>query len=83
MIRVWSSLGTTFILNFQGQIFSLLYDPSQNGPIATKQNAKISIEHQASDVAISFDLSHDINLGLFKVKCLICYIQGRNGPIAT
>ena len=38
------TLAMTLTLNFQGQIWNLLY-LSQNGSIAMKQKANISIEH--------------------------------------
>ena len=47
-------------LNFQGQIWILLYR-SQHGPIATKRKA-ISIELRDSNVIIGFDLGHDLDL---------------------
>ena len=55
------TLAMTLTLNFQGQPWNLLY-LSQNGPIATKRKASISIELKASDVTIGFDLDHDLNL---------------------
>ena len=63
----------TLTLNFQGQIWNLLY-LNQKWPIATKQKANISIELKASNVTIRF---------VFQVKYLICYISAQNGPIAT
>ena len=60
-IRFWSTFVVTLTLNFQSQIWNLLY-LRQNGPIATKRKAKISIELYASNVTIGFDLDHDIDL---------------------
>ena len=41
---------------------------AKNGPIATKRKANISIEFQASNVTNGFDLDHDLDLWIFKVK---------------
>ena len=61
---MWPSgltLAMTLTLNFQGQIWNLLY-LSQIGPIVMKRKANISIELQASNVTNGFDLDHDIDL---------------------
>ena len=68
---MWPSdltLAITLTLNFQGQIWNLLY-LNENGPIATKRKANISIELQASNVTNGFDLDHDLDIWIFKVKC--------------
>ena len=41
---------------------------AKNGPIATKRKANISIELQASNVTNGFDLDHNLDLSIFKVK---------------
>ena len=53
----------------------------ENGPIATKWKRNISIEHWASNVAIDFDLGHDLDL--FFIMCLTSHMLGMGGPIAT
>ena len=53
------TLAMALTLNFQGQIWNLLY-LGQNGPIGMKQKANISIELNASTVSIGFDLGHDL-----------------------
>ena len=40
----------------------ICYISAQNGPIATKRKANISIELTASNVTIRFDLGHDLDL---------------------
>ena len=57
-----------YINHFQGQIWNLLY-LGQNGPIATKRKTNISIDFQASNVTKGFDLGHDLDILIFKVKC--------------
>ena len=47
----------------------LCYISAKNGPIATKQKANIPIELQASNVTNGFDLDHDLDLWILKVKC--------------
>ena len=42
--------------------YGICYISAKNGPIATKQNANISIELWASNVTIRFDLGHDLDL---------------------
>ena len=44
------------------------YISAKSGPIATKQKANISIDHQASSVTNVFDLDHNIDLWILKVK---------------
>ena len=51
----------TLTLNFQGQMWKLLYI-SQSGPVAMKRKANISIEFWASNVTVGFDLGHDLDL---------------------
>ena len=109
LIRFWSVLVVTLTLNFQGQIWNLLYlsqkwsdchetkskhidwilglkcdhrvwpwpwpwpwrfkvkygicyISAKNGAIATKRKANISINVNASNVTIEFDLGHDLDL---------------------
>ena len=57
----------TLTLNFQGQIW-ICYISTQSGPIAMKWKANISIELQASNVSNRFDLGHNLDLWIFKVK---------------
>ena len=49
--------------------FRICYFLAKNDPIATKQKANISIEFQASNVTNGFDLDHNLDLWIFKVKC--------------
>ena len=42
---------------------------TKSGPIAMKQKANISIQLQASNVTNGFDLGHDLDIWIFKVKC--------------
>ena len=66
--HMWLSgltLAMTLTLNFQGQIWNLLY-LSQNGPIATKRKANISIELKASNMTIRFDLGYDLDLAFWR-----------------
>ena len=57
------TLPMNLTLNFQGQIWNWLYLS------ATKRKANISIEHWASNVTNGFDLGHDLDIWIFKVKC--------------
>ena len=43
-------------------IYRICFIAGKNGPIATKQKAKISIELYAPNVTIGFDLGHDLDL---------------------
>ena len=54
------TLAMTLTLKFQGQIWDHLY-LDQNGPIATRQKANLSIELYASNVTIGFEFGHDFN----------------------
>ena len=49
--------------------YRICYISAKNGPIATKQKTNISIELQASNVTNGFDLDHDFDLWILKVKC--------------
>ena len=42
---------------------------AKSGPIATKRKANVSIELQASNVTNWFDLHHNLDLWILKVKC--------------
>ena len=42
---------------------------TKSGPIAMKQKANISIQLQVSNVTNGFDLGHDLDIWIFKVKC--------------
>ena len=48
--------------------YGICYISAKNGPIATKQKANILIEFQASNVTNGFDLDHNLDLWIFKVK---------------
>ena len=61
MWTVGLTLVVNLTLNFKGQIWNLLYI-IQNGAIATKWKANISIDLKASNVSIWFDLCHDLDL---------------------
>ena len=45
------------------------YFSAKNGPIATKPKANISFEFQASNVTNGFDLDHNLDLWILKVRC--------------
>ena len=49
--------------------YGICYISTKSGPIAMKRKANISIELQASNVTNGFDLVHDLDLWIFKVKC--------------
>ena len=49
--------------------YKICYISAKNGPIATKRKANISIELQASNVTNGFDLDHNLDLWILKVKC--------------
>ena len=55
------TLAMTLNSNFEDQTWNLLY-VSQNGPIATRQKANISIKIWASNGTTGFDLGHDFEL---------------------
>ena len=48
--------------------YKISYISAKNGPIAMKQKANILIEFQASNVTNGFDLDHNLDLWIFKVK---------------
>ena len=48
--------------------YGICYISAKSGPIATKRKANISIELQASNVTSGFDLDHDLDLWILKVK---------------
>ena len=48
--------------------YRICYISAKNGPIATKRKANISIELQASNVTNGFELDHNCDLWIFKVK---------------
>ena len=67
---MWQSgltLAMTLTLSFQGQIWNFLY-LSQSEPIVTKRTANMPIEPQASNVTNGFDLDHNLDLWMLKVK---------------
>ena len=47
----------------------ICYNSAKKGPIATKRKANRSIELLASNVNNGFDLAHDLDIWIFKVKC--------------
>ena len=49
--------------------YGISYISIKSGLIATKQKANVSIELQASNVTNGFDLGHDLDIWIFKVKC--------------
>ena len=49
--------------------YGICYISTKSGPIATKRKANISIELQSSNVTNGFDLDHDLDIWIFKVKC--------------
>ena len=49
--------------------YRICYISAKNGQIALKQKAIISIELQASDVTNGFELDHNLDLWILKVKC--------------
>ena len=48
--------------------YRICYISAKNGPIATKRKANISIELQASNVTNGFELNHNRDLWILKVK---------------
>ena len=60
LIRFWSIFIVTLTLNFEGQIWNLLY-LSQKWSNCHKTKANTSIELLASNVTIGFDLGHDFD----------------------
>ena len=48
--------------------YGIYYISAKSGPIATKRKANISIELQASNVTNGFDLGHNLDLWILKVK---------------
>ena len=68
--QIWPmdlTLAMTLTLNFQGQIWNLPY-LSQKWYIDTEQKANISTELLASNMAIRFDISHDLDLEFSRSK---------------
>ena len=69
--QMWPSnltLAITLTLNFQSQIWNLLY-LMEKWSDCYETKSKISIELQASNVTNGFDLDHDLGIWIFKVKC--------------
>ena len=62
------TLAITLTLNFQGQIWNLLY-LNEKWPDCYETKSKISIELHASNVTNGLDLDHDLDIWIFKVKC--------------
>ena len=52
---------------FKGK-YGICYISTKSGPIATKRKTNISIELWASNVTNGFDLDHDLDLWIFKVR---------------
>ena len=61
------TLAMTLTLIFKVK-YRIGYISAKNGPIATKRKANISIELQASNVTNGFDLHHNLDLWILKVK---------------
>ena len=82
LIRFWSIFIVTLTLNFQGQIWNLLY-LSQKWSDCHEMNSK------HIDWALGLKCDHRFWPWpwpwpwIFKVKCGIRYISVKNGPIAT
>ena len=72
------TLAITLTLNFQGQIWNLLYLKEKWSDCYETKN-KISIELQASNVTNGFDLGHDLDIWVFKVKCDLDHWWPRSG----
>ena len=66
--RLDLTLAITLTLNFQGKICNLLYLNEKWSDCYTTKS-KISIELQAPNVTNGFDLDHDLDIWIFKVKC--------------
>ena len=49
--------------------YRISYISAKRGPIATKRKANISTELQASNVTNGFELDHNLDLWILKVKC--------------
>ena len=69
---MWPSdltLAMTLTLNFHGQIWNLLYLSQKWSDYHETKSKHISIELQASNVTSGFDLDHNLDLWILKVKC--------------
>ena len=72
----------TLTLNFQGQIWNLLY-------LSSKWSNYHEMKSKHIDRILGLKCDHWVRpwpwpwLGIFKVKYVICYISAKNGPIAT
>ena len=53
--------------------YGIHYIPTKNGPIATKQNANISIGLKASNLTIGFDLGRDLELSRSNMESVISW----------
>ena len=64
--------------------YGICYIWTKSGPIATKRKANILIELQASNVTNGFDLDHDFDIWIFKVKCdldhLVTKVRRKDPP---
>ena len=49
--------------------YRICYISAKNGQIASKRKANVSIELQASNVTNGFELDHNLDLWILKVKC--------------
>ena len=68
--QMWPSgltLAMTLTLNFQGQIYNLLY-LSQNWSYCQETKQTYWLNSKASNVTIKFDLGHDLDRWILKVK---------------
>ena len=59
----------------RSNILHAIFISGKNGPIVTNWKANILIENLASNVTMKFDLGYDLDLEMFKVKYLICFIS--------
>ena len=86
------SASTGFLIIHVTSIYDLTYDfpidfsgsnylYPRNCLIDVKRKGQKSVGYWADCVIFSFDHTHDLGLGLFKVKDLITFISGINGRI--
>ena len=65
---MWASgliLAMTLTLNFKVK-YGICYISAKNDQIATKWKANLSIDLQAANVTIVFDLGHDLDLEFWR-----------------
>ena len=82
IIRFWSIFVVTLTLNFQGQIWNLLY-------LSQKWSDCHETKNKHIDLTLGLKCDHRVWPWpwpwpwVFKVKYGICYISAKNGPIFT